>query len=211
MRLYPVLIALIFSSIFPVTAFSQQPTTATRDDGRKVLLYPDGTWRLLVDASGTQSTPSTSKPTDAALFVKAAKGPFGVWINQEKWKQDAPADPPDPIKITFSHEKGDAYAMIISERISVPMESLKNLALSNAKEVAPDAHIVFEEKRIVNGKQVMCLQMEGTTQGIAFTYYGYYYGGPEGTLQVLTYTGKNLFAEYKPDLDDFLNGTQIGQ
>jgi hypothetical protein len=143
--------------------------------------------------------------------VKAAKGPFGVWIQKAKWNQDAPADPPDPIKITFSHVKGDGYAMIISERISVPMESLKNIALSNAKDVAPDIHVVLEEKRIVNGKNIICLQMEGTTQGVAFTYYGYYYGGPEGTLQVVTYTGSNLFAEYKPDFDDFLNGTQIGQ
>ena len=101
--------------------------------------------------------------------------------------------------------------MVISERIAVPMSSLKDLALANAKQAAPDAHIVLDEKRIVNGKEVTCLQIEGTVQGIAFIYYGYYYGGPEGTLQVLTYTGKNLFAEFKPDLEDFLNGTQIGQ
>jgi hypothetical protein len=223
MRLFPVLEALIFSSVLSMTVLAQEPATATRDDGRKILLYPDGTWRLLQDTSGAPSSASTtnapgitgaktaSKPQDATLFVKAAKGPFGVWVNPDKWRQDPLGDSPDPIKITLSNVKGDAYAMVISERISVPADSLTKIAVENAKNVAPDIHIVLEENRVVNGKNVKCLQMEGTTQGVAFTYYGYYYGGSEGTLQVVTYTGTNLFAEFKQDFEDLLNGTQIGQ
>jgi hypothetical protein len=41
------LLALItlFASVIGV--FAQQATTATTEGGRKILLYPDGTWRLL--------------------------------------------------------------------------------------------------------------------------------------------------------------------
>jgi hypothetical protein len=40
---------------------------------------------------------------------------------------------------------------------------------------------------------------------------GYYYGGPEGSLQVITYTASPNFEEFKSDFEEFLNGTQIGQ
>jgi hypothetical protein len=56
----------------------------------------------------------------------------------------------------------------------------------------------------------MCLKLTGTIQTIPFVYYGYYYGGTEGTLQAICYTSANVFDEFKPDFDDFLNGTQIG-
>lgn len=53
------------------------------------------------------------------------------------------------------------------------------------------------------------LQMAGTLSGIRFTYFGYYYSSPNGTVQLITYTSSNLFKEYADDLEDFLNGFVI--
>ena len=50
------------------------------------------------------------------------------------------------------------------------------------------------------------MQMDGTIQGIKFTYYGYYFSSPNGTIQLLTYTSSNLLNEYKKEFEDFLNG-----
>ena len=149
------------------------------------------------------------EPATAKVFVKARKGPFGVWIDPQKWTQDSSEE--DPIKITFNHKNGEAYAMVISERVSVPMESIKKMAVANAKKAAPDVKIASEEKRVVKGKELLCLKLTATFQGIPVIYYGYYYGGSEGSLQVVTYTASNLFDEFKQDFDDFLNGTQIGK
>jgi hypothetical protein len=156
--------------------------------------------------NGTQigQEPSTGK-----VFVKARKGSFGVWIDPQKWTQESSEE--DPIKITFNHKSGDAYAMVISERIGLTTETLKKVAVANAKKVAPDAEIASEENRVVKGKELLCLKLTGTIQGIPFTYYGYFYGGAEGTLQVVTYTASNIFDEFKQDFDDFLNGIQIGK
>jgi hypothetical protein len=204
-----IIIITLFASVIGV--FAQQATTATTEDGRKILLYPDGTWRLL---KSPVSEPSTARayqrPTEAKLLVKMPTGPFGVWINQQKWKQDAPVDE-DATKITFHHKKGGAYAMLIAERASIPIEKLKKIVLANTKEGAPDARVLLEERRTLNNKQVLCLKIGGTVQNIPFVYYGYYYGGSEGTLQVVTYTATNLFDEFKSDCEEFLNGTQIGQ
>jgi hypothetical protein len=51
--------------------------------------------------------------------------------------------------------------------------------------------------------------MKGTIEGIQFVYYGYYYAGKAGTIQLLTYTSQNLFAEYKSEMTELLNGLTI--
>ncbi len=142
-------------------------------------------------------------------FVGDVKGPFGVWIDSQKWKPNSSEE--NPIKITFNHKKGKAHAIMIAQRISLSMESLKKAAVANAKKVALDVKIASEEKRVVNGKELSCLKFTATIHGTPYTYYGYYYGGSERSLQVVTYTASNLFDEFKQDFDDFLNGTRIGQ
>src|SRR5262249_50541794 len=84
-----------------------------------------------------------------------------------------------------------------------------DVALSNARDAAPDTRIVEEQRRRVNGTDVVMLRLEGKTNGIAFTYLGYYYSSPSGTVQVITYTGQNLFQEYRHDFEDFLNGFNV--
>jgi hypothetical protein len=69
--------------------------------------------------------------------------------------------------------------------------------------------LVEEQRRRVNGANVLLMRLDGKTNGVAFTYLGYYYTGPAGSVQVLTYTGQNLFAEYRPDFEDFLNGFRL--
>lgn len=56
---------------------------------------------------------------------------------------------------------------------------------------------------------LLCMKIEGTVKGIPFRYYGYYYGGKQGTIQILTFTGQTLFEKYEHDFTDFLNGLEI--
>ena len=91
------------------------------------------------------------------------------------------------------------------------MESLKKAAVANAKKVALDVKIASEEKRVVNGKEVLFLKFTATMQGTPYISCGYYYCGSERILQVVTYTASNLFDEFEQDFDDFLNGTRVGQ
>ena len=169
----------------------------------------DNTPNVSSAASSNSGSRTNQEPATGKVFVKARKGSFGVWIDPQKWTQEPSEE--DPLKVSFNHKAGDAYAMMISERIGLTTDTLKNAAVANAKKVMPDVKIVSEEKRVVKGKEVLCLKLTGTLQGTPFIYYGYYYGGSEGTLQVLTYTVSNIFDDFKQDFDDFLNGTQIGQ
>ena len=96
--------------------------------------------------------------------------------------------------------------MAITEQITVPMSSLKNIALINGRNAAPDIKVTKEEYRSVNGQQVLMLQLTGTIQGIKFVYFGYYFSGENGTVQLLSYTSQSLFNKYEADMEKFLNG-----
>lgn len=85
------------------------------------------------------------------------------------------------------------------------------MALSNAKDADPNAKIIFREKRSVGVVDVWFLKLASTSKGIPLIYYGYYYGGKAGTVQVLTYTGANLITEYDKDFLDFLDGFRVSE
>jgi hypothetical protein len=151
--------------------------------------------------SVTYRSPRTATQVMEILNARAA-----VSVNSNLWKETKSRE---PNRREFEHVKGDGYAMIISERIQVPLAKLRDIALENAREASPDAKIVEEQRRVVNGTDVLMLRLDGTINGVAFSYLGYYYGGAAGTIQVLTYTGQNLFDEFRPDFEDFLNGFHL--
>jgi hypothetical protein len=124
-------------------------------------------------------------------------------IDPKKWK---PRPSSVPARQEFQHKTGDGYAVIIAERVELDPAALRSAALTNAKLVSPDAAVIHEEARIANGTEVLMLQFTATIAGARLSYMGYYWTGPAGTVQVLTYTGQNLLREYQADLEEFLNG-----
>ncbi len=172
-------------------------------------------------SSGTTTTTSTTEPTTTEDFetydgtlpvedgsITGAQVPYTIKYDTSKWTV-VPSDSTSDAEYEFEHVDGDVYALIIPERIELDLAALKEIALENAQSVAPDALVTFEEDRTVNGVQVHVMKIDGTLYGIAFEYYGYYYGGTAGTIQFITYTSSNLVSEYEADLTELLNGLTI--
>ena len=109
----------------------------------------------------------------------------------------------------FKNKNKDLYALAITERIKIDLENLTQIAFQNAKNVAPEIKIITREYRIVNGIKVIYMQMDGTVQGIKFSYFGYYYSDKSGSTQLLVYTASNLADKYKIEIENFLNGLSI--
>lgn len=199
-----ILAAALLLPFAAASAPADGPVRATTEDGRKVLLHSNGKWTYAPAPSPRPGgLKAYARATAATERVDLLRGGMVLFIDPGKWRQ-APSE--DPTKISFRHSSGEAYGMVVAERLAIPLSRLKEIAISNAREAAPDVKVTLEEPRRVNEVDVLAMQMEGTIQGIPFTYYGYYFSGPQGSVQVLTYTGSNLFAEYKPEFEDFLNG-----
>lgn len=189
---------------------------AVTSNGDEVILNSDGTWKYVNDSVQAASRIDTnrisfSKNAIATFLVKSNKVNCGIYLNPKKWAfTKSSADEASEYEFTLKGK--DAYAMLITEKIEVPIETLNVIAIENAKEAAPDIKIVKQEYRKVNNNMILLIQMDGTIQGIKFTYLGYYFSSSKGTLQLITYTATNLVNEYKNDLEELLNGlVTIGQ
>ena len=183
---------------------------AITETGDEVILFNDGTWKYLNDSIMENSVIPTNdkeflKDKHSTFLVKSKKLNIGIWINPKSWSFSKGTDN-DAYEFQFQKNGDDLYGMLISEKTQIPIETLKRIAIKNAKDVAPDIKVIKEEYRTVNGVKVYMMQMSGTIQGIRFTYYGYYYSNSNGTIQLLTYTGENLFDDYLNDIEIFLNG-----
>ncbi len=188
--------------------FAQQK--AVTELGEQVILYDDGTWKYEDEKDAEKKEIPTNpksfeKDSRSTFLLKSNKLNVGVYLNPKKWSFKKSEDNPDA-EYELQLKGEDMYAMVISEQVEIPLNTLKSIALENGKAAAPDLRVVHEEYRSVNGIKVLLLQMDGTMQGIKFSYYGYYYSNENGTIQFVTFTSQNLLSGYKSDSEKLLNG-----
>ncbi len=192
----------IFVSIMVLfQAFSYaQDIRARTENGREVILKNNGTWVFVDAGKSSPDSGSFQKPEKSTSVFTAKGGKVSVWFDPSKWTQ---TESDKTGKRLFRHVDGDVYALLLYERIGMTLAGIREIAIENAKEAAPDATVTYEEKRKVNGKEILCMRMAGTIKGIHFIYNSYYYAGKEGTIQLLTYTSEDLFQEYEPAMTEF--------
>jgi len=189
-------------------SFAHAQKTAITDTGEEVILYPDGTWKSksVVKVTVIPLNPKKfAKPTTSTFLLKSTRVNIGVWLDPKVWSFKK-ADENEEGEYELQLKGGDLYAIMITEKVEIPLETLKGIAVENARSVSPDVTIVKEEYRTVNNVKVLLLQMSGTIEGVKFTYFGYYYSNANGTVQLLTYTSQNLFASYQVNAEALLNG-----
>ena len=193
-----------------IVSFSNAQQKAVTETGDEVILYDDGTWKYLdedqIIANDIPINPNKFETDDKSTFLlKSNTMNIGVYLNPKIWSFKKAVDNSDA-EFEFQLKDGDLYGMLISEKVEIPLETMRTIAVENGREAAPDLKIVKEEYRNVNGIQVLLLQMNGTMQGIKFSYYGYYFSNANGTVQFITYTAQSLIETYKPESERLLNG-----
>ncbi|WP_299208937.1 hypothetical protein [uncultured Dokdonia sp.] len=201
---------LIFAFVLLGTCTIQAQLKGITEVGDQVFLYSNGTWKYASEVAASSTTVTVNpkrfvKDEDATFLLKSTKVDIGVWIDPTEWSFQKSQDNPEA-EYELQLKGEDLYGMIIAEKLEIPIENLKDIALENGREAAPDLYVVQEEYRIVNGQKVLFLQLNGTLQGIKFTYYGYYYSSPSGTVQFITYTSQGLLSSYIDDCEKILNG-----
>jgi hypothetical protein len=205
-------LSLLISSVsFSDTKKASDDIEAFTGEKKKVILHSTGKWEYAKEEK-KEAKPidgaACTKPEDSKGTLSGAKIPYVVWYNDSKWSiLEKPLIPGSEYSLT--HVKGDAYAIIISERIKVPVENLAHIVLEHAQQTSNNARVTRSEKRIVNGLEVMFLEIKGTIQGIDFVYNYYLYSDESGTLQVAAFTSESLYDEYKKDFEDLMNGFTI--
>jgi hypothetical protein len=204
--------AVLFACLSCSAAVHAQKKAVT-ETGEQVILYDNGTWKYESDSTADPSDTTTVrmnpkkfvKSQSASFLVKSNKAvPIGFWVNPKKWLFERGSGTDREYNLQLKGE--DLYAMLITERIIIPMETLKKAAIQNALQATPDAQVLYEDYRMVNGLKVLCMQLKGTVQGIKFMYLGYYYSDGHGTVQFTAWTSENLWNSYRESATELLNG-----
>jgi S1-C subfamily serine protease len=117
----------------------------------------------------------------------------------------------DKADAQFRHQNGEAFFRIIAERTQMTFEGLEAQVVANARTADPQARIARKGWRTVNGERVMVLEIEATVTGIPIVYYGHYYTGTIGTIQIVGWTSRNLLDEHRVLFDGVASGLQIGR
>lgn len=198
----------VFICLVVTVSYAQKK--AVTEFGEEVLLHDNGKWEYLnKDVQLPTEIPINSmeflKGKSSTFLLKSAKINVGVWLDPKKWNFTKEVEN-TAAEYELHLKSGDLYGMIIVEKIEIPVETLKNVAIKNGRSVAPDLKVIKEEYRTVNGLKVLFMQMNGSMQGIKFSYYGYYFSNGMGTVQFVTYTSQSLLSGYQSECEELLNG-----
>jgi len=210
MRTHTAARRLLATALLAACAAQAAQQRAVTDKGDEVILESDGSWRYVqppkdLAAPVAFSERRYARSAASTFAVKSLRNNAAVYIDPKKWVFQKGKDAQEN-EYSFRLSGGDLYARLITERMTIPLETLPTIALNNLKAVAPDAEIVKQEYRWVNDRKVLHMQMRGTTSGIRAAYSGYYYSDDNGTTQLVTFTAQNLMPAMNREAEDFLNG-----
>jgi hypothetical protein len=198
--------------ILSVTHFSLSAdiTTAYTKDGREVVLFDNGTWLYKPQKKFMEGESKSIGLTPDASTVKFtnSREKYSVWYDPKVWERDKESEVGDH-EFVLKMKDEDAYAMAIYERIPIPLEKLKKIALLNMKNAAQSVKLTDEKMIKVNGESMLSLRVEALVEGIPFIYRGYYASGNYGTIQFITYTHISLEKEYLGAMNNLLNGLTL--
>ena len=194
--------------IISMPIFSQQ--TAVTETGDVVILYDNGTWSFLqkdtISVEDIEVNPIRFTKSATSLFLlKSTRVNVGCYINPEKWSFTKTKEN-EAAEYEINNMKLGLYGMLITEKLDLPLESLANIALDNARDAAPDVEITEKEYRYVNGLKVLMMRMTGTIQDIRFSYYGYYHSTKNGATQYLVYSSEEIVNQNLSEIEELLNG-----
>ena len=207
MKIIVALLLCLFS--LPLMA-SQRAVT---DEGDIVILNDDGTWVFespdtVESAEIPISEKEFTKTADSIFRLKSTKTNSEIWLDTKKWLFEK-GTTDEAAEYTFRLRGGDLYGQLISEQVELDIVALTDVALENARSVAPGMKRTKREYRVVNGTKVLFMEMQGVLQGTNFTFRGYYFSNSTGSTQFLTYTGTNLVEKYDQEIQSFVNGFSV--
>jgi hypothetical protein len=185
-------------------------TKAITDNGDEVILYENHTWKYTDDFKRQESIIKSNGATftknkDATFLLKSNNIPMGFWLDPKVWSFEK-AKTNLSAEYEIQQKNASMQAIIITEKVYLPIETLRNVVITNARQVAADYEVEKEEFRMVNGLKVLYIQSRGTVLDMKFIFYGYYYTDSATTLQYLCTGFAANEQEDQKVAEDLMNG-----
>lgn len=195
--------AIVILAAAACAAAAAQELRATTEDGRKVLLSPDGKWRF----NSNHLAPTVS-PDSASPYQPAVKK-FSFSFNTNEWTIAPKRDGGEAGKRVFQHKSLPVFGMVISDEMPANNNAMRELIVSNARQTGAETLVLLDETQRVNGKEVGVIRFSANLKGVEFLFSTNYFADDDGNIQVACYTSQSLFSKYQRDCEKFLSGLTI--
>lgn len=178
---------------------------AVAEDGRRVLLSSDGSWRF--DPQQVGSASSTRADLPGSPYRTSVKR-FTVAYDTSQWVQLPPKEGEEN-KRNFKHRNLPMQALVIADEFPANNASLHNVILHNARSVGATVTVLIDEERTLQAKQIGHLRFLASAQGMDFIFATHYFGDNDGNVQVSCFTAQSLFAKVQAECQRFLDGLTV--
>ena len=198
-----------------------EPVRGINESGRKILLYPNGTWKFApaekdakeeknVHINAPTNGTVFHTPSAANEFLQGKVADYKIFYNKNKW-DILSENLNDMTEYSLLHRKKNAFVIVLPETASVPLNTLREIVLDNARRASPKMSILSEEMRTVNNAKILMLNLKADVENTSFIYVYYIYSGDNKSVQIIGFTTEELYSQYKQDMEDFLNGFMAGK
>ena len=113
-----------------VVKAANQSLKAMTQDGRLVVLQPNGTWKYTEEAKATG--PAIPRPLGATVLLAGRQVPYGVWLDLARWRVVDPKQN-QSAEYEFTHLGGQAGAIVIPDANRINPETWKQIVITNAR------------------------------------------------------------------------------
>lgn len=142
----------------------------------------------------------------ATKAILAEVGDATLWVDPAKWVEYSR----EPGAVRFNHVNKHVLGWMLADKTGgIRTSAMKGLALKNSRRLDRNARLDREERRIVNGREVLYLEIVLTQNSIPIRFAGYYHGGAKGNVQAVGYCVEADFENYHKDVDEFISGIEI--
>lgn len=205
MKLSFKILAILFSAVYFQATYAAGELRAIAEDGRKVILSPDGRWKF------DSTVPlATSSPNGSDSPYQTVVKRFSLTFNPSIWILTPQQDNEGGNKRVFRHKSLPLYGMVIADELPATTEAIRNVILYNAQSKAgSEPTVLLDKTKKINGHSVGLIRFAATLGGVEFVLGGHYYGDSDGNIQVMCYTGQQIFHKYEADCQQFIDGLTI--
>jgi hypothetical protein len=198
---------------------------AITETGDTIYVYPDGTWSFeleLYKPSGGITQPINKRVApvnNGRTFtvtegltgkLSSALGPIRVMYQDSIYKRLPPANINGEAEFALTARDNSCYAMVIIEPVEIGLDNLFKIALTTMESAADEPLEILEQEYCeVNGQPMIRASMKATVNGLEIIYFSNYYSGPNGSVQLVSWSFASLFDQQKPKLEALLNGLVI--
>lgn len=222
MRVFLILLLLI--SGIPSIAQKKEIGKAITTDGRRIILFDDGTWKYDLEPIPVES--GTAVPDTAEdLYNKQVGGEyqtspynkkewrsnrtkFSVWFNPKKWKMNLMNNTP-PTEVSFHFI--DIVCGVLTERLDVDMETWVHTTKLYRKQNFPSMKIQKEEWRTVNGLNVYFMEWETGDNRTNLKCYSYFTKSSTELLQMTVSGPPSVAIDRQEEIFRILNGLVLNK